>query len=228
MFVQHGRRTICQRHLPRSVARLKKLPGEYGVDVLCLGGTKKWRRRGGARDILQKRSFLFEFKLSPESKLASWHLRRDFLAAQWLGLLTKDVWLRKRAARQRQPPTDWPTVFVPPERSTSCFPLKQMAVFVRPIRTTRASICSRAAGIFYKFIEPDVLSSDVFHGRRLITEIDRLSADMFALDESHLYRKRNEVEQLGHRRNYDSAWWAVKTAPTTLAAHLPAPVRYVF
>src|SRR6266404_9791063 len=98
------------------------------------------------------------------------------------------------------PPPDWPTVFVPPERSTSCFPLKQMPSSSAYPNNLR-SICSRAAGISTSSSSPMFIVWCV-HGRRLIRKSTG-SALICCVDESHLYRKRNEVEQLGHRRNYD-------------------------
>src|SRR5436190_9180473 len=98
------------------------------------------------------------------------------------------------------PPPDWPTVFVPLERSTSCFPLKQMPSSSAYPNNSR-SICSRGAGIFTSSSSPMFIVCCV-HGRRLM----RKSTDsplICCVDESHLYRKRNEVELLRHRRACD-------------------------
>src|SRR5438034_9905245 len=59
------------------------------------------------------------------------------------------------------PPPDWPTVFVLPERSTSCFPLKQM-LSSSAYPSNSCSICSLGAGIFTSSSSPMFIVLCVF------------------------------------------------------------------
>src|SRR5438874_6514529 len=107
------------------------------------------------------------------------------------------------------PPVDWPTVFVLPERSTLCFPLKQM-LSSSAYPSNSCSICSRGAGIFTSSSSPMFIVGCV-HGR-LLMQKSTGSPLICCVDESHLYRERNEVEQLGHRRDYDRLGWLRNSA----------------
>src|SRR5438477_3528394 len=70
----------------------KEITWKIGVDVLCFGGTKNGAAAGELVIFFKKElSQEFDYRLKQAGQLAS---KTRFLAAQWLGLLNNDVWLR--------------------------------------------------------------------------------------------------------------------------------------
>ncbi len=70
----------------------KDISWKVGVDVLCFGGTKNGA--AGAELVIFFKKELgreFDYRVKQGGQLAS---KARFLAAQWLGLLTNDVWQR--------------------------------------------------------------------------------------------------------------------------------------
>jgi threonine aldolase len=130
----------------------KAITWEAGVDVLCFGGTKNGVAAGELVIFFNKEvSREFDYRVKQAGQLGS---KMRFLAAPWLGLLVRDVWLRNarhanRAARelaqnlQRKANVD------------VVFPVDANAVFVRMDDGLMRGLQARGWR-FYKFIEPDV------------------------------------------------------------------------
>jgi len=130
----------------------KAITWEAGVDVLCFGGTKNGAAVG---DLLiffdEKISREFDYRAKQAGQLGS---KMRFLAAQWLGLLTGDTWLRNAqhangvaralASRLRKE-----------AGIESLFPVEANTVFVSMDERLASGLYGRGRR-FYKFIEPDV------------------------------------------------------------------------
>src|SRR5205814_5280838 len=70
----------------------KEITWKVGVDLLCFGGTKNGAAAAELVIFFKKGlSREFDYRLKQAGQLAS---KTRFLAAQWLGLLSNDVWLR--------------------------------------------------------------------------------------------------------------------------------------
>jgi len=130
----------------------KAITWEAGVDVLCFGGTKNG---GGVGELViffeKKISRKFEYLAKQAGQLGS---KMRFLAAQWLGLLTEDTWLRNaqhanRAARALA------SRLRKEAEIESIFPVEANAVFVSMDERLASALHGRGWR-FYKFIEPDV------------------------------------------------------------------------
>ena len=129
----------------------KDITWKIGVDVLCFGGTKNG---AAAAELVvffkTELSREFEYRVKQAGQLGS---KSRFLAAQWLGLLTNELWLRnaghanamaqKLFQRLRDAKID------------IAFPVEANAVFVRMTDELVRSLNSRGWH-FYKFVEPDV------------------------------------------------------------------------
>ena len=129
----------------------KAIAWQSGVDVLCFGGTKNGA--AGAELVVffkHELSREFEYRIKQGAQLAS---KARFLAAQWLGLLKGDVWLRnarhanamarKLAERLRDAKID------------IALPVEANGVFAR-LSGQLVARCSVQGWHFYKFDEPDV------------------------------------------------------------------------
>jgi threonine aldolase len=142
--------------LANALACLQCSPAEItwksGVDVLSFGGTKNGLSAGElvvffepelARD--------FEYRIKQAGQLGS---KMRFLAAQWLALLTNDVWLRNAshandAARRLAGRVAQQTGRDPALRVYS------NSVFLRLDDATASGLMQRG-WMFYKFAEPDI------------------------------------------------------------------------
>ena len=138
-----------------ALATLKCAPKEItwrrGVDVLCFGGTKNGLA-GGELVIFFKKELAreFDYRAKQAGQLAS---KMRFLAAPWITLLTRGVWLknadhanamaRKLAARLRND-----------ANNEIVFPVEANAVFVRLSDSVVRGLHARGWH-FYKFVEPD-------------------------------------------------------------------------
>ena len=129
----------------------KEITWQSGVDVLCFGGTKNGA--AGAELVIFFKSELsreFEYRVKQGGQLTS---KTRFLAAQWIGLLNSDVWLRNarhanamaRKMAERLGATGIEIVL----------PVEANAVFVRLPESAAVELNARGWH-FYKFIEPDV------------------------------------------------------------------------
>jgi threonine aldolase len=132
--------------------RPSELTWKAGVDVLCFGGTKNGIGSGElvvffkpelARD--------FDYRLKQGGQLGS---KMRFLAAQWLGLLRNDVWLRN-ADQANQSAQRLCDGLVRQAHLQPLFPVQSNAIFVRLPPKLAAAIADRGWN-FYKFVEPDV------------------------------------------------------------------------
>jgi threonine aldolase len=125
---------------------------EIGVDVLCFGGTKNGTAAGELVIFFNKEiSREFDYRVKQAGQLDS---KMRFLAAQWLGLLIGDIWLRNaqhanRAARQLADRLQTKA------NIQVVSPVEANAVFAR-IDDKLAGWLQARGWRFYKFVEPDV------------------------------------------------------------------------
>ena len=130
----------------------KEITWKIGADVLCFGGTKNGAAAAELVIFFKKElSREFDYRLKQAGQLAS---KTRFLAAQWLGLLQNDVWLRnakhanamarKLAERLRAA-----------RKIEIVLPVEANALFVRLSEQLAHDLNSRGWD-FYKFIEPDL------------------------------------------------------------------------
>jgi len=130
----------------------KAITWDVGIDVLCFGGTKNGAAGGELVIFFDKKiSREFEYRAKQAGQLGS---KMRFLAAQWLGLLTGDTWLRNaqhanRAARSLA------SRLRKEAGIKSAFPVEANAVFVSMNERLASGLHARGWR-FYQFIEPDV------------------------------------------------------------------------
>src|SRR2546429_994690 len=130
----------------------KAITWEAGVDVLCFGGTKNGAAVGEFVIFFDKKiSREFDYRAKQAGHLGS---KMRFLAAQWLGLLNRDAWLRN-AQHANRAARGLATRLRMEAGIESVFPVDANAVFV--VMDERLASALHARGWrFYKFIEPDV------------------------------------------------------------------------
>jgi threonine aldolase len=138
-----------------AVASLNCAPKEItwgvGADVLCFGGTKNGAA-GAELVIFFKKALAreFEYRVKQGAQLMS---KARFLAAQWLGLLTDDVWLRN--ARHANAMARRLADRLRAAKIDIVLPVEANATFVRLSESLVRELNGRGWH-FYKFIEPDV------------------------------------------------------------------------
>ena len=130
----------------------KEISWQAGVDILCFGGTKNGL--AGAELILffkKELGFEFDYRLKQAGQLQS---KTRFLAAQWSGLLTDDVWLRNARHANRMA-----RLLAEKLRSEArieiLFPVEANSVFVRLEKKIENALRGRGWQL-YQFIQPDV------------------------------------------------------------------------
>jgi threonine aldolase len=129
----------------------KEITWKVGVDVLCFGGTKNGAIAAELVIFFKKeRSREFDYRLKQAGQLAS---KTRFLAAQWLGLLNNDVWLRN--ARHANAMASILAGRFRAGKIDIALPVEANAVFVRMQQQLANDLQSRGWH-FYKFIEPDI------------------------------------------------------------------------
>lgn len=129
----------------------KEISRENGVDVLCFGGTKNGA--AGAELIIffkKELSQEFAYRLKQGGQLAS---KARFLAAQWLGLLRGDIWLRN--ARHANAMAQRLAEQLRAAKIEISLPVEANGVFARLPAKMIAKLKARGWH-FYKFLEPDV------------------------------------------------------------------------
>jgi threonine aldolase len=138
-----------------AVATLRCLPKaitwQSGVDVLCFGGTKNGA--AGAELVIFFKPELsreFEYRVKQGGQLAS---KARFLAAQWIGLLEGDVWLRN--ARHANAMARKMAERLGAAKIDVVLPVEVNGVFARLPKKVVADL-SAHGWHFYKFTEPDV------------------------------------------------------------------------
>jgi threonine aldolase len=130
----------------------KEITWKLGVDVLCFGGTKNGA--AGAEVVIffkKELSREFDYRLKQAGQLAS---KTRFLAAQWLGLLNNDVWLRN-ARHANAMAAQLASRLSADAKTDTLLPVEANAVFVRMPEPLVHDLHSRG-WYFYKFIEPNV------------------------------------------------------------------------
>jgi threonine aldolase len=130
----------------------KAITWEVGIDVLCFGGTKNGSAGGELVIFFDKKiSREFDYRAKQAGQLGS---KMRFLAAQWLGLLTEDTWLRN-ARRANGAASALASRLRKEAGIESVFPVEANAVFVSMDERLASGLHGRGWR-FYKFIEPDV------------------------------------------------------------------------
>lgn len=130
----------------------KAITWKVGVDVLCFGGTKNGAAAGELVIFFDKKSSReFDYRAKQAGQLGS---KMRFLAAQWLGLLNRDAWLRN-AQHANQAARGLATRLRTEAGIESVFPVDANAVFVAMDEQLASGLHSRGWR-FYKFIEPNV------------------------------------------------------------------------
>src|SRR5260370_9676498 len=119
-------------------------------------------------------SFEFNYRLKQAAQLAS---KAGFLAAQWLGLLSNDVWLRN-ARHANATASRLADRLRAAGKIDIVLPVEANAVFVRLSEQLVLDFQSRGWH-FYRFIQPDVYRLICSWGTT-DAEIDRLTADMLS------------------------------------------------
>ena len=130
----------------------KAITWKVGVDVLCFGGTKNGATAGELVIFFDKKiSREFDYRVKQAGHLGS---KMRFLAAQWLGLLNRDAWLRN-AQHANRAARGLATRLRMEAGIESIFPIDANAVFVAMDERLASGLHARGWR-FYKFIEPDV------------------------------------------------------------------------
>jgi len=130
----------------------KAITWEAGVNVLCFGGTKNGAPVGDLVIFFDKKiSREFDYRAKQAGQLGS---KMRFLAAPWLGLLTRDIWLRN-AQHANRAANALASRLRKEAGIESVFPIEANAVFVSMNERLASGLHARGWR-FYKFIEPDV------------------------------------------------------------------------
>jgi threonine aldolase len=129
----------------------KEITWKIGVDVLCFGGTKNGAAAAELVVFFKKElSREFDYRMKQAGQLGS---KSRFLAAQWLGLLNGDVWLRN--ARHANAMAQKLSQRLREAKIDIVFPVEANALFVR-LSDERVRRLNSSGWHFYKFVEPDV------------------------------------------------------------------------
>jgi threonine aldolase len=130
----------------------KEITWKVGVDVLCFGGTKNGAVAAELVIFFKKGlSREFDYRVKQAGQLAS---KTRFLAAQWLGLLTNDVWVRN-ARHANAMASKLAGRLSADAKIDVVLPVEANALFVRMPKQLAHDLQSRGWHS-YKFIEPDV------------------------------------------------------------------------
>ena len=130
----------------------KEITWKAGVDILSFGGTKNGLAAGELVVFFDKRSSHdFEYRVKQAGHLGS---KMRFLAAPWLGLLNRDVWLRN-ARRANEAARELAQRIRKEAGIESVFPVESNAVFVQLGEQQVRDLHARGWR-FYKFVEPDI------------------------------------------------------------------------
>jgi threonine aldolase len=151
----------------------KEITWNIGVDVLCFGGTKNGAAAAELVIFFKKElSREFDYRLKQAGQLAS---KTRFLAAQWLGLLTNDVWIRN-ARHANAMASKLAGRLSADAKIDPVLPVEANALFVRIPEQLTHDLHSRGWH-FYKSIEPDVYRL-MCSWATTDAEIDRLVGDV--------------------------------------------------
>jgi threonine aldolase len=130
----------------------KTITWKAGVDVLSFGGTKNGVAAGELVIFFDKTASRdFQYRVKQSGQLGS---KMRFLAAQWLGLLNGDVWLRN-ARHANQAARELAQRLRNEAELENVFPVESNAVFVQLDDQIVQGLHTRGWR-FYKFAEPDI------------------------------------------------------------------------
>jgi threonine aldolase len=130
----------------------KTITWKAGVDVLSFGGTKNGVAAGELVIFFGKESSRdFQYRVKQAGHLGS---KMRFLAAQWLGLLNGDVWLRN-ARHANEAAHELAQRLRNEAGVENVFPVESNAVFVQLDDQVVRGLHTRGWR-FYKFVEPDI------------------------------------------------------------------------
>ena len=130
----------------------KTITWKAGVDVLSFGGTKNGVGAGDLVIFFDKNASRdFQYRVKQAGQLGS---KMRFLAAQWLGLLNADVWLRN-ALHANEAARELAQCLRNEAEVENVFPVESNAVFVQLDSQVVHALQARGWR-FYKFIEPDI------------------------------------------------------------------------
>lgn len=164
----------------------KLITWKAGVDVLCFGGTKNGTHVGDAVVFFNlELAEEFEYRCKQAGQLAS---KMRFMAAPWVGMLQKDVWLKRArhanamAELLHEQIKDLPEVKI-------LFPRQANSVFVEMPEHVAGGLLKKG-WIFYTFIGKG--------GSRLMCSWDTAESDVMALvkDMKALLRAPKPKEKL--------------------------------
>ena len=130
----------------------KMITWKAGVDVLSFGATKNGLAAGELVIFFNKdSSHDFQYRVKQAGHLGS---KMRYLAAPWLGLLNRDVWLQN-AQHANQAARELAERLRMEAQVENVFPVESNAVFVQ--LQDQLVNCLHARGWrFYKFVEPDI------------------------------------------------------------------------
>ena len=130
----------------------KTITWKAGVDILSFGGTKNGLAAGELVVFFDKKlSRDFQYRVKQAGHLGS---KMRFLAAPWLGLLNRDVWLRN-ARHANEAARELAKRLRNEAGLENVFPVESNAVFVRMNDELVRGLNTRGWR-FYKFMEPDI------------------------------------------------------------------------
>jgi threonine aldolase len=130
----------------------KTITWKSGVDVLSFGGTKNGVAAGELVIFFDKTASRdFQYRVKQAGHLGS---KMRFLAAQWLGLLNGDVWLRN-ARHANEAAHELAQRLRNEAEVQPVFPVESNAVFVQLDEHVVQGLHTRGWR-FYKFVEPDI------------------------------------------------------------------------
>ena len=130
----------------------KTITWKAGVDVLSFGGTKNGVGAGELVIFFDKTASRdFQYRVKQAGHLGS---KMRFLAAQWLGLLNGDVWLRN-ARHANEAARELAQRLRNEAGVKSALAVESNAVFVQLDDQARRDLHARGWR-FYKFVEPDI------------------------------------------------------------------------
>jgi threonine aldolase len=130
----------------------KTITWKAGVNILSFGGTKNGVAAGELVIFFDKESSRdFQYRVKQAGHLGS---KMRFLAAQWLGLLNEDVWLRN-ARHANEAVRELAQRLRNEAGIENVFPVESNAVFVQ-FDDERVRRLHARGWRFYKFVEPDI------------------------------------------------------------------------
>jgi threonine aldolase len=157
----------------------KDVTWRAGVDVLCFGGTKNGL--AGAELVVFFNKGLatdFDYHLKQAGQLQS---KTRFMAAQWCGLFSGDVWLRN-ARHANQMASTLAAELQSEAKLTPVFPVQANAVFVRFDARLARGLKERGWHL-YQFVEPDIFRM-MCSWATIQSDVDQFVSDVVCIRQS--------------------------------------------